>query len=80
MTVDQIRKLHYKQEGMEEEKEKSRLKDVDRVQKLLTKKIGILDDVFKEKIEKLDSDNLNLIIENILDIENLQEIEKYFEF
>ncbi|PRR83078.1 DUF4351 domain-containing protein [Clostridium vincentii] len=87
MTVDQIRKLHYKQEGREEgreegiekEKEKSRLKDVERVIKLLTRKIGALDNSFIEKIEKFNSDKLNLIIENILDIENLEEVEKYLQ-
>ena len=65
------------EKGIEKEKEKSRLKDVDRVLKLLTKKFGTLSDAFKEKIKNMDSDNLNLIIENILDIENLEEIEKY---
>ena len=66
--------------GIEKEKEKSRLKDIDRVLKLLTKKFGILDDVLKVKIENMDSDNLNLIIEDILDIESLEEIEKYLNF
>ncbi len=66
-----------RKEGIEKEKEKSRLKDIDRVLKLLTKKFGILNDAFKEKIKNMDSDNLNLIIENILDIESLEEIEKY---
>ena len=65
------------EKGIEKEKEKSRLKDVDRVLKLLTKKFGTLSDAFKKKIKNMDSDNLNLIIENILDIENLEEIEKY---
>ena len=68
------------EKGIEKEKEKSRLKDVDRVLKLLTKKFGILNDVFQEKIKNIDSDNLYLIIENILDIESLEEIEKYLNF
>lgn len=50
---------------------------MERVLKLLTKKFKDLDDVLKKDIEKLDSDKLNLIIENILDIESLQEVEKY---
>ncbi len=65
------------EKGIAKEKEKSRLKDVDRVLKLLTKKFGSLNDVFKEKIKNMNSDNLNLVIENILDIESLEEIEKY---
>lgn len=63
--------------GMEKEKEKSRLRDLERVLKLLTKKFGLLDDKFNKKIENLDSDKLNLIIENILDIENLEDVKKY---
>ncbi|MTK11526.1 MAG: DUF4351 domain-containing protein, partial [Clostridiaceae bacterium] len=65
------------EKGIEKEREKSRQKDVERVLKLLTKKFKSLDDVSKKKIEKLDSDKLNSIIENILDIESLQEVEKY---
>jgi hypothetical protein len=56
--------------------EKARQKDVEIVLKLLTKKFGNLDNVLKEKIEKLDSDKLSSIIENILDIESLQEVIK----
>ncbi|AQR95979.1 DUF4351 domain-containing protein [Clostridium saccharoperbutylacetonicum] len=63
--------------GIEKEKENSRLRDADRVIKLLTKKLGTLNDEFTEKIRNMDSDNLNLIIENILDIESFQDIEKY---
>ena len=67
-----------RKEGME--KENSRLRDVERVLKLLTKKFGTLNDVFKKKIKNMGSDNLNLLIENILDIESLDEIEKYLNF
>jgi predicted transposase/invertase (TIGR01784 family) len=66
-----------KREGVEKEKENSRLRDADRVIKLLTKKLGTLNDEFTEKIRNMDSENLNLIIENILDIESFQDIEKY---
>lgn len=65
-----------REEGMEKGIEKARQKDVEIVLKLLTKKFGNLDDVLKEKIEKLDSDKLSSIIENILDIESLQEVIK----
>ncbi len=65
-----------REEGMEKGIEKARQKDVEIVIKLLTKKFGNLDDVLKEKIEKLDSDKLSSIIENILDIESLQEVIK----
>ncbi len=61
-----------REEGME----KARQKDVERVLKLLTKKFRNLDNVLKERIEKLDSDKLSSIIENILDIESLQEVIK----
>lgn len=44
---------------------------------MLTKKLGILNDIFSEKIKNMGSDNLNLIIENILDIESFEDIEKY---
>ena len=45
---------------------------------ILTKKFGGLNDTYNQKMENLDSDKLNLIIENILDIENLDGVEKYF--
>lgn len=61
-------------------KENSRLRDVKMVLKLLTKKFGTLNDVFKKKIRNMGSNNLNLLIKNILDIESLNEIEKYLSF
>lgn len=67
-----------RKEGIQ--KENSRLRDVKRVLKLLTKKFGILNDVFKKKIRNMGSDNLNLLIKNIPDIESLNEIEKYLSF
>lgn len=74
---EQSRLKGAREEGIEKEKENSRLKDIDRVLKLLTKKFGTLNDVLKEKIKNMDSNNLSLIIENILDIESFEEIEKY---
>ena len=58
--------------------ENFRLKDIGRVKYLLTKKFGVLNDTYNQKIENLNSDKLNLIIENILDIENIEDVEKYF--
>jgi hypothetical protein len=66
------------EEGIEKERENSRLKDIEIVKNLLTKKFGTLDNEYNKKIESLDSDKLNSIIEDILDIENLNEVEKYF--
>lgn len=66
------------EKGLEKERENSRLKDIGRVKNLLTKKFGILNNDYNKRIESLDSDKLNLIIEDILDIKNLNEVEKYF--
>ena len=66
------------EEGVKKEKENSRLKDIERVKNLLTKKFGVLNNDYRNEIEKLDSDKLNLIIENILEIESLEGAEKYF--
>ena len=66
------------EKGLEKERENSRLRDIGRVKNLLAKKFGILNNDYNKKIESLDSDKLNLIIENILDIENLEDVEKYF--
>lgn len=82
---DQIRKLHYKEEGREEgreegiekQAEEARLKDVERVKKLLAKKFGILSEENSEKISKASSEKLSIIIENILDVENLEDSIKY---
>ena len=76
MIKEMKEKVH--KEGIEEERENFRLKDIGRVKYLLTKKFGVLNDTYDQKIDILNSDKLNLIIENILDIENLDEVEKYF--
>ncbi|NMM61749.1 DUF4351 domain-containing protein [Clostridium sp. P21] len=85
MSIDEIRRLHYKQEGKEEgkeegreeEREQSRLKDVERVIKLLNKKFNNVDEVIIESVKVLDSNKLNSIIEDILDIENIEDLDKY---
>ncbi len=66
------------EQGIEKEKENSRLKDIERVKKFLAKKFGTLNNHYNQKIESLNSNKLNLIIENILDIENLEDVGKYF--
>jgi len=66
------------QKGMEKEKENSRLKDIRRIKNFLFKKFGKLNNDYSQKIESLDSDKLDLIIENILDIEKIDDIENYF--
>ena len=76
MIKEMKEKVH--KEGIEEERENFRLKDIGRVKNLLTKKFELLNNDYNKKIESLDSDKLNLIIENILDIENLEDVEKYF--
>ncbi len=67
------------EKGIEDEKERARLKDVRNTEKLLTKKFGILKKEVREKIEASDSYNLSLIIENILDLETLEDALKYLE-
>lgn len=85
MSVDEIRKIHYTQkgreegrkEGREEGREEARLRDVERVLKLVNKKFNCSNRTFSERIKKASSNELNLIIENILDIEKLEDIEGY---
>lgn len=45
--------------------------------RLLTKKFGQLTDEFKTKLEKQDIDTLEIIVDSILDVESLDEVEKY---
>ena len=71
---EQSRLNRARKEGIE--KENSRLRYLKRALKLITKKFGTLNDVFKN----MGSDNLNLLIENSIDIESLNEIEKYLNF
>jgi len=77
MSVDEIRKIHYTQKGREEGREEARLRDVERVLKLINKKFNYSDRTFNERIKKASSNELNLIIENILDIEKLEDIDGY---
>lgn len=81
MSIDEIRRLHYKQEGKEEgreeEREQSRLKDIERVIKLFNKKFNNVDQAIIQNVKVLDSNKLNSIIEDILDIESIEDLEKY---
>lgn len=65
-----------KDEGREEEKEQSRLKDVERVLKLLIRKFKAVDKILEEKIRVANSEKLNIMIEEILDIEDLVDVER----
>lgn len=51
---------------------------MERVLKLLIKRFEFIDNVLEEKIKSADSEKLNLIIEEILDIESLEDVEKLF--
>lgn len=65
------------QKGRVEKEEEARLKDVERVIKLLTKKFKEIDEDKKQKICEASDDKLGNILDNILDIENLEEAMKY---
>ncbi|MFT8315613.1 MAG: Rpn family recombination-promoting nuclease/putative transposase [Clostridium sp.] len=65
------------QEGIQREKEQARLKNIDRVLKLLTKKFQSVDKSVEEKIKEANNEKLNIIIESILDLDNLKDLEKY---
>ena len=66
-----------RKEGIKEGIEKSRLKDVETVLKLLNKKFANVSKEFNDKIQNLNGDKLNLIIENILDIDTLDQLRQY---
>ena len=59
----------------EEEKEKFRIQEAERAERLLSKKFGELTEEYKENIHNLDKEKLDVILDNILDIENLDDIE-----
>jgi len=65
-----------REEGREEEKEQSRLKDTERVLKLLIRKFKAVDKILEEKVRAANSEKLTLIIEEILDIEDLVDVER----
>lgn len=61
--------------GRAKEEERERLVRI--VLKLLTKKFGIIPIEMREKIEKLDAYNLEIISEEILDFNNLEGVNRY---
>jgi len=65
------------EKGRDEATEKYRVKDVDRVLKLLQKKLINIDQALKQSVTELTDDKLNLIIEDILDINTVEELQKY---
>ena len=65
------------EKGRDEERENHRIKDVDRVLKLLKKKLINIDQALKQSITELNNDKLNLIIEDILDIDTTEDLQKY---
>jgi hypothetical protein len=64
---------------MKEKAEKEGIKKdkIETVKKLLSKKFGDIGNEYINKINKLNIDKLNLIVENILEVESLEEVEKY---
>ncbi|MEZ0537302.1 Rpn family recombination-promoting nuclease/putative transposase [Caldicellulosiruptoraceae bacterium PP1] len=77
----------FREEGMQEGIKKGIEKGIEKGEtmalvktaiKLLTKKFGIIPNELKEKLQELDATTLEIIVENILDIERLDELNKYF--
>lgn len=70
----------FREEGLKEGMEKGMGKTLSRTAvKLLTKKFGNIPADLKEKIIKLDSLTLEIIVDNIFDYENLDDIKKYID-
>lgn len=59
------------------EKEARKQDKIETVKKLLAKKFGNLNNEYNQKIDNLNIGKLDLIIENILDVESIEEVEKY---
>jgi len=73
-----IGKKEGKAEGKEEGKAEGKAEGkIELVEKLLTKKFGILPDQIRKKIGAADNYRLNLIVENVFDLNSLAEVEKY---
>lgn len=65
------------EQGQKKAKEEERIKDIERVKKLINKKFGSVNEKLRVKIENADIDHLGLVMENILDVETIEDIEKY---
>ena len=74
---DEVSRLEdAREETREEKREETRQRDIGMVLKLLNRKFSVLDETLIEKVKEADSEQLNFIIEEILDIEKLENIEK----
>ncbi|MCM8711798.1 DUF4351 domain-containing protein [Clostridium sp. SYSU_GA19001] len=83
MTLADIFRKEGLEKGLEEGLEKGRKEGKKEVLtksviKLLTKKFGILPNEIKNKIETVDVAVLEIIVEDILEIESIDEVMKYF--
>lgn len=65
-------------EVRKQEEELRKQDKIKTVKKLLAKKFGNLNNYYNKKIDDLNIGKLDLIIENILDVESIEEVEKYF--
>ncbi|SHJ47732.1 conserved hypothetical protein (putative transposase or invertase) [Hathewaya proteolytica DSM 3090] len=83
MSIEEIRKIHYKEIGREEGREEGREQGetialVKTAVKLLKKKFGNLPEGLEETVSRQNINVLENIIENILDLGDIEEVKKYF--
>ncbi len=71
MTIDEIRKLHYKEEGRGEGKAELLIK-------MLMKKFKNVPNEYKEKIKVLPEEKIEIIATEIFDLNSIEELEQYF--
>ncbi|WP_459478017.1 DUF4351 domain-containing protein [Clostridium saccharoperbutylacetonicum] len=79
--IKEMKEKVEKETEMEVRKQEEELRKQDKiktVKKLLAKKFGNLNNDYNKKIDNLNIGKLDLIIENILDVESIEEVEKYF--
>lgn len=78
MGIEEIRRMHYKEIGREEGREEGEAKTLLKTAiMLLSKKVGDLPEEFKEKISRQDVDTLDKIIQNILEYDNIEDVNRY---
>lgn len=79
MTIDEIRKMHYKAEGRKEGVSIGETKwKAYFLLKQLIKKFEKLPEEYKKKISSLPADKLDVIGGDIFDLEKVEDLEKYF--
>lgn len=79
MSIDEIRRLHYTEVGKEEGREEGREEGKSElIIKQLTKKFKSLPEGYDEKVKKLSGEKLEQIALDILEIEKLEDLNKYF--